>query len=378
MIGAEVGFQVENTYFSMVANREQIYCTVGTSEKAGFLTQHFGIHRDRIFNSRDTSFVPDIMAATKGRGVDVALNSLSGELLHATWRCIAKFGIMVEIGKRDFLGRAHLAMDVFEQNRSFQGVDLTEVCTQRPVLMNSLLQRAIRYYEQGHIKPISPIKQFDATQVEDAFRFMQKGQHIGKIVITLPQAKQMPLLRVKTERRELTFRQDRAYLIVGGLGGLGRSVASWMVERGAAHVIFFSRSAGAVPKDDPYLRELEAQGCAVQTFSGSVAKAGDVARVIRAAGRPIAGVLQASLVLSVSLLRLLFVALRHHQLNDTILGCFDKRDDLRAVAGSDTAQGSRNLESSQDPPLSKGTSGLLLPLQLPLGACGATRPGQLR
>jgi NADPH:quinone reductase-like Zn-dependent oxidoreductase len=75
------------------------------------------------------------MAETEKRGVDVALNSLSGELLHATWKCLAEFGIMIEIGKRDFIGQAALSMDLFEQNRSFMGVDLTQICTHRPALM---------------------------------------------------------------------------------------------------------------------------------------------------------------------------------------------------------------------------------------------------
>ena len=235
------------------------------------------------------------MSATNNRGVDVVLNSLSGELLHASWKCVAEFGTMVEIGKRDFIGQGTLSMDLFEQNRSFHGVELSQVCAQRPVLMNSLLRRAIRFFEEGHIKPVGPIKEFDAAHVEDAFRYMQKGQHIGKIVVTLPD-NPTSSLNVITERSNLLLRPDRSYLIVGGLGGLGRAVASWMVEKGARHLVFFSRSAGSLPKSDPYFLELQAQGCSVQAFSGSVAKAADVARVIRAAAKPIAGVLQASSV----------------------------------------------------------------------------------
>lgn len=52
----------------------------------------FGFSRGEIFNSRDESFLPDLMRETQGRGVDVVLNSLSGELLHASWRCVAPRG----------------------------------------------------------------------------------------------------------------------------------------------------------------------------------------------------------------------------------------------------------------------------------------------
>lgn len=77
----------------------EIYATVGSEEKIKYLTDTVGLPRNRIFSSRDTSFVEGLMRETGGRGVDLALNSLSGELLHATWHSVAEFGRMVEIGK---------------------------------------------------------------------------------------------------------------------------------------------------------------------------------------------------------------------------------------------------------------------------------------
>ena len=106
--------------------------TVGNEEKVQYLMDTFGLPRDRIFNSRNASFLQDIMRVTNGRGIDVVLNSLSGELLHASWQCVAEFGKMVEIGKRDFIGRGRLMMDVFEANRSFFGVDLAQICADKP------------------------------------------------------------------------------------------------------------------------------------------------------------------------------------------------------------------------------------------------------
>ena len=164
--------------------------------------------------------------------------------------------------------------------------------------VDSLLRRAMEFYEQGYIKPITPMKEFEAAHIEDAMRYMQKGQHIGKIVVTFP--KDPMELEATADPKELVLRPDVSYLSIGGLGGLGRSIASWMVERGARHLIFFSRSAGSVTSEDPYIKELAALGCSVQTFSGSVSNLSDVKRVISSAAKPIAGVLQASMVLSVS------------------------------------------------------------------------------
>lgn len=86
--------------------------------------ENFGLPREAIFHSRDTSFLADIQVATDNRGIDIVLNSLSGELLHTSWQCVAPYGKMIEIGKRDFIGKAQLSMDLFEANRSFIGIDL--------------------------------------------------------------------------------------------------------------------------------------------------------------------------------------------------------------------------------------------------------------
>lgn len=86
----------------------EIYTTVGSEEKATFLVKEFGIPTNRIFNSRDSSFLQGIMEATHGSGIDLVLNTLSGELIAASWKCVALDGAMIEIGKRDseypFLG----------------------------------------------------------------------------------------------------------------------------------------------------------------------------------------------------------------------------------------------------------------------------------
>lgn len=111
-----------------------VFCTVGSEEKVDFLMSNFKIPRNRIFNSRDSSFVDGIMHETGGKGIDVILNSLSGQLLHATWACVAEFGTLVEIGKRDLIGRGKLDMEPFLKNRSYCCVDMDRVWEKPGVL----------------------------------------------------------------------------------------------------------------------------------------------------------------------------------------------------------------------------------------------------
>ena len=113
----------------------EIYVTVGTEQKVQHLMKTFNIPRNRIFSSRDASFVEGVMRETQGNGVDLVLNSLSGELLHATWQCVAPFGKMVEIGKRDLIGFGKLDMNFFLANRSYCCVD-ADAFRNKPSMMN--------------------------------------------------------------------------------------------------------------------------------------------------------------------------------------------------------------------------------------------------
>lgn len=103
----------------------EIYVTVGTEEKRRFLTETFGIPLERMFSSRTTKFASQIMQATQGKGIDVIMNSLTGDLLDESWRICAAGGTMVEIGKKDIIDRNHLSMEPFDRNCSFRPVDFS-------------------------------------------------------------------------------------------------------------------------------------------------------------------------------------------------------------------------------------------------------------
>jgi NADPH:quinone reductase-like Zn-dependent oxidoreductase len=88
-----------------------------------------------VFDSRSISFKANLLKATEGRGVDFVLNSLSGELLDASWDCVADFGMMLELGKRDIQDGGTLRMSNFGSNRGYHGVDLAHVIAERPALL---------------------------------------------------------------------------------------------------------------------------------------------------------------------------------------------------------------------------------------------------
>lgn len=278
----------------------EIYATVGSEDKIRYLTDVVGLPRNRIFSSRDTSFVEGLMRETGGKGADLALNSLSGELLHATWRSVAEFGRMVEIGKRDILGAGRLDMDVFLTNRGYTCFCLDHLAQNRPAAFKELLRWVRRSLEEGKIRPIERARVFGASELQEALRYMQKGQHIGKIVISMRDAEGMVKINTTAPARparKLQLDGTASYMLVGGLGGLGRAVSRHLVDHGARRLVYLSRSAGAGPGDADFVRELESMGCEVVLVRGSVNSADDVSRAV-AQAKNLRGVMQCSMVLS--------------------------------------------------------------------------------
>ncbi|KAE8391132.1 putative polyketide synthase [Aspergillus alliaceus] len=273
----------------------EIFCTVGSDEKACYLTETLGIPRGRIFDSRSVSFHQGLMHQTNGRGVDIVLNSLSGKLLHASWKCVAPFGKLIELGKQDLLANGTLQMNPFLENRSFCGVDLAQLAELNPDRFSELLSQSIGWFEEGKIHPIVPVTLFEAPNALDALRYMQTGSHMGKILVRMPaDPDELPACPATPLT---SFSSDMSYLLVGGLGGIGRAVSRWMVENGARHITYLSRSAGSSAEHQSFILELKLQGCNVIYVEGDVGNLKDVHKAVSVCERPLSGIMQLSTVL---------------------------------------------------------------------------------
>ncbi|KAK3328393.1 hypothetical protein B0T19DRAFT_357739 [Cercophora scortea] len=273
-----------------------VFVTVSTDEKRMLLASQFGIPANRMFSSRNTKFAEEIRRETNGRGVDVILNSLVGELLDESWRLTADGGVFVEIGKRDIVDRNTLAMEPFDRNCSFRAIDLSYVKQISASLTGRLLEEVFDLVKGGHVGPIRPVTTFTVDQVIPALSYIRRGQHMGKIVITsTDQDLELP---IRPAIRKLELKHDAAYLIVGGLKGLCGSLAVHMARHGARHIIAMSRSGIDDEASARVVRNCASYGCEVTEAKGDVSDANFVKSVFRSA-RPwkVAGVIQAAMVL---------------------------------------------------------------------------------
>lgn len=283
-----------------------IYVTVGSEAKRRLMTERFQIPPEHILYSRDLSFVRGIERITKGRGVDCILNSLADELLRASWdsACLAPFGTFVEIGLRDITANSQLDMRPFVKNATFAFCDILNYPLED---LGSVLAEVYRLVEQGHLSPAFPLTAYKAGQVEDVFRVMQQGKHTGKAVLSFAGADdgadgdddtRGPVF----QRASDLFRLDPAatYLLVGGMGGLGRSLARSFAAAGARSIAFVSRSGDGTEEARALVDELAGKGVTVRAYKADIADGESLRAALARCEQelpPVRGVVQLAMVL---------------------------------------------------------------------------------
>ena len=239
----------------------EVFVTCGTEAKRDLLIQKYYINPDHIFSSRDTSFASTIMATTGGKGVNVVLNSLAGPMLQATWDCIAQFGHFLEIGKTDLEAGKRLDMTPFARSATMTGFDILQYCEYKGTVVHLALANIIHLHNERAISFTHPITPYSILDMEKAMRQMQVGSRTGKLVL-MPgiddQVKVVPRLRsLRLESLEST------YLVAGGLGGIGRAITLWMIDRGAKHILIASRRAASNTEAARLLQSAQVNGCSL-------------------------------------------------------------------------------------------------------------------
>ena len=228
----------------------QVFAKAGSPEKMEFLHSTFGIPLSQIFSSRNAEFRNGILRATGGKGVDVVVNSLSGDLLQESWSLVSDFGRFVEIGKKDILQNKYLGMRPFKNNVTFFALDLRSYFEKRPEGLKECLAEVVDLMERNVVVPIRPVTTLPLCEIGAGLRKLQSGRNIGKIVVTMG-PEECVLAECPSPLAGPSgglLRPDATYIITGGTGGIGISLGSWMVENGARNVVLLGRSGSSRPK----------------------------------------------------------------------------------------------------------------------------------
>ncbi len=260
----------------------RVVAAAGTAEKRAWL-QEQGV--DHVVDSRSLAFGDQVLAATGGRGVDVALGAFTREALGVALGALAPFGRLCHIGKAEILRGEPLSLGLLDGNRTLIAFDL-DLAEGEHILYRSL-QELVPLLASGEL-PALPTTIFPAEQADEAFRHLGRGEHIGKVALDLRRP-EIPAIRPGTRS---AAEEDGAALIVGGLGGLGLSLARWLVARGTQDLVLLGRSGASTVeaveaverlRGDARVRVVAADACDRDQLAGVLAE-------VRADGPPLTAV----------------------------------------------------------------------------------------
>ncbi|KAM7199140.1 putative polyketide synthase [Rhypophila sp. PSN 637] len=278
-----------------------IYCTVGSAAKKKAIMDLYGIPEKHIFSSHSGQFKKHILNLTGGEGVDVVLNSLSGQLLRDSWDCLAQFGTFCEIGKADIISRSQLNMANFEKQATFAAVDMSHMYKKKPGVVAKGLADIFSLVSKGQLKTANPVTTLPMSSLEEAFRMIVARKHIGKMVLLADEDTVVQATRPKP--LPLKLYRDGTYVIGGGLGDLGKKMAVFLAKKGAGHIVALTRRNLDTDKRKEYqpLEESISKLCGklhiLQCDISSLESSQAAAHEILATLPPIRGLIQSALVL---------------------------------------------------------------------------------
>ncbi|MFM2315400.1 MAG: hypothetical protein RLZZ04_4678, partial [Cyanobacteriota bacterium] len=268
----------------------EIYATASMAKWS--LLESLGVKQ--IMNSRSLDFAAKIMVATAGKGIDVVLNSLSGEFIPQSLAVLNDQGRFIEIGKQGIWSSVQVAQVAPSIN--YAVVDLWQITQDHPELIQQMLgELHSKLHKRSQfsseiLKPL-PYSVFTREQTIEAFRYMQQGKHQGKIIIAqesfkdqgkhpkgyakrygLPLASASPFAPTHN-----TF--TGTYLITGGMGAIGLQVAQWLVTMGVTNLVLLGRN-DVKPELKDKLQKLQ-DSAEVKLIKADVISTNQLSRILK-------------------------------------------------------------------------------------------------
>ncbi|KAK1143623.1 putative PKS/NRPS-like protein biosynthetic cluster [Aspergillus melleus] len=277
----------------------------GSDSDAIQLSEHYHIPMERILIKPSTKTLNGfILGQTNGLGVDVLVNAVSlpksqSKLGRLGEDIIARFGRVVDLG-----GAQSHELDVKQfaaRCASYARVDVIQLAQHNGKVMRQALDAAFQFLSRSNTASLTPpslsgVAQYPVSELKDALEFSQE-KHVPVLVVPKPDSvvKVLP----PSHSFSLTY-EDGTYLVCGGVGGIGSTIALSMVSKGARNVIVVSRNAESHPATEFLVEDARQKGCHLKFVNCDVSDEQSVISLVHrisASSPPIRGAVHAAAVL---------------------------------------------------------------------------------
>ncbi|PKK44713.1 hypothetical protein CI102_11994 [Trichoderma harzianum] len=248
------------------------------------ILERHGVSGEHILEADSGLFVAALLGATDGNGVDCLFNPTL-DTFDVQFDCVRKCGSIIQ----------------------FASKSSTPISGQDPDFVAELLERATQFTQTVGIKPSPYVelkKVFDIGDLKDGLLYLQQTPHIVFISLSMAEDGSSTISVLNddvTKSLEESLESDGTYLLTGGLGGLGRSIAELLVNNGARHLAFVSRSGASSDVAKAFLKDLQSRGIDAKAFSVDICNKSEldclIKDVISLDMPPIRGVFQCAAIL---------------------------------------------------------------------------------
>ncbi|EXK33712.1 hypothetical protein FOMG_10963 [Fusarium oxysporum f. sp. melonis 26406] len=264
----------------------RFYVAVRNDTEAEEVQSSFGLSRDQIL----VDYTPELLHEYE---IDVVFSGSSVEpaISQESWRNMPALSRFVNCGKMPV--GSSLDSASASRGASYLPVNLIGLF-KRPQVLGRLLERIMRLHRDG-LLPVPPLT---VSSISDINSSIVLSSALNSSETTITHTKGSTVDVTRTPPR-LELHSDATYLLVGCLGGLGRSLTTWMMKRGERNFAFLSRSGTDSEQAALCVRDLEARGALVQVFRGDAAIKEDVERGVASipSDKPLRGIVNAAMVL---------------------------------------------------------------------------------
>jgi acyl transferase domain-containing protein/NADPH:quinone reductase-like Zn-dependent oxidoreductase len=232
----------------------EVFVIANDPETRAFATDVLGVPSSNIVDPTART------EGLKGDGLrwDVMLCTEGGDEYTSCWRSMEDFGRLICVGE-GFIQESGKSENLSRHpSANFITINAALVQKKRPHIWQRAVEEVFLLLGEESIRPPQNVATFRFSQITDAFKTAADTNTV-LVALETEDDDVVPIVRHEKHPLHNYIRPDATYLMIGGLGGLGRSIASMLVAHGAKHIAFASRSS-ANEDAKVFLSSLQTQG----------------------------------------------------------------------------------------------------------------------
>ncbi|KAG6367393.1 hypothetical protein INS49_001582 [Diaporthe citri] len=265
------------------------------AEQLSDLHLHYGLPLEHIVEMSKNALTEQLMHLTAGNGVDCVFSPTLDHLDQSA-QCVGDNGHIFLVSNTT-LSKAVITPRY--ANVSIHKFDLFEVAKKRTKTIAKAWEDVLKLVMEDRLGTPSPrlVREERVENLDQLWDSMaaNPSRHLNTVHFSSESH-----IRVGTNPlTPMVLKPDATYVLVGGLGGLGKAVAGLMADRGARHLIFVSRSGAKTPEDFQFLSSLSRRGVKALVLRVDVCNEDDLRRALSSTDMPpVKGAVQCAAVVA--------------------------------------------------------------------------------